>query len=612
MNFRHLGFGAALITLVASVSQAQENQHQLKLDLDPLLDAAKIWSLTPETLESQFKAEGFSENPYIRWNPARTVASFLKAPFSNVSVDLSILAGKVAVTEAALTFDKTSGKPQRGAFEIASPNPETTAMLRSAVTAMLGTEPKAGPRPVLGWKADVAVKSEVWSGAKGSAILQVGQGLLRLAIGAPGMDGSTAGMAVVHHSAGEERPTELKFFVRLDGLFTPPTVWGMTPDDVEKATTLPGVSLTSSPFFKWNTASKDSARFSHKLFSNTETDLLLFDDAVNAEEANIEFKDGRAAKIIYTLLTRGNSGDGITAAQFDAVFKATGRALGTTLGVRPTRTTVAGKSLTKTEGWLWTTPHTLALMEFNVDAPKGKVEFLRLTLTPAKARAELLNLAGLGNNATTRARSSLVSSLKRDASTGDVEIVGVPMRDQGQKGYCVAASCERLFRYLGVPCDMDELAQLVSADAERGASPSVMYSSLTKIDQRYNMRVKLLKIPPGYGLGSALKSQSELERAQRAELPKLIRESIDQGLPLLWCVMLAPGESGVSPGTETKPRQESRGPRVGHMRLITGYNSKTGGVIYTDSWGAGHERKVMPLSEANEMTTAVFSMAPSR
>ena len=112
MSFPRLGFGAALIALVASMSQAQENQHQLKLDLDPLLDAAKVWSLTPEALESQFKAEGFSDNPFIRWNPARTVASFLKSPFSNVSVDLSILAGKVAVTEAALTFDKLGDAAQ--------------------------------------------------------------------------------------------------------------------------------------------------------------------------------------------------------------------------------------------------------------------------------------------------------------------------------------------------------------------------------------------------------------------------------------------------------------------------------------------------------------------
>jgi len=48
------------------------------------------------------------------------------------------------------------------------------------------------------------------------------------------------------------------------------------------------------------------------------------------------------------------------------------------------------------------------------------------------------------------------------------------------------------------------------------------------------------------------------------------------------------------------------------MRLITGYNAKSGEIIYTDSWGAGHERKVISRAEAEQMTTAIFSMTPSR
>jgi hypothetical protein len=160
---------------------------------------------------------------------------------------------------------------------------------------------------------------------------------------------------------------------------------------------------------------------------------------------------------------------------------------------------------------------------------------------------------------------------------------------------------------------MDELAQLVSADSDRGASPSIMYGSLAKIDQRYNVRVKLVKIPAGYGLGSALKSKTELEHAQKATLHKVIPEYIDQGLPLLWCVLLDPGDTGVSPQPgQSKLPPGFSGPRVGHMRMIIGYNPKTNGVIYTDSWGAGHERKVMTMAEAEAMTTAVFSMAPSR
>lgn len=595
--------------LLAVVAGAED--HQLKLDLDPLLEPGKAALLTAQALEEKFSASDLKENPFIRWNKDRSVATFSQQPYSNITVDLTILGGSVRLDEAAVTFDPASGKLQHAAFRAAAADTKSKAALRSKLNELLSTQPKPGPRPVIGLKDDAALKSEAWSSDKGSAVLQSGAELLQMILAMPGASVGAEAMRFAPLSR-ERASGELHFFVRLDQMFAPPSVWGMTTDDVEKATRLPGMRLESSPFFKWNTTTKESARFSRKLFSNTETDLLMFDDAVNAEEANVEFKDGRAAKVIYTLLTRGNSGGGITAAQFDAVFKATGRALGGVLGVRPTKTNVAGMSLTKTEGWLWSTPHTLALLEFNVEAPKGKVEFLRLTLAPAKARAELLNLAGLGNNATTRKRDRLTTSVKHDASTGDVEIAGVPMRDQGQKGYCVAASCERLFRYLGVPCDMDELAQLVSADAQRGASPSVMYSSLTKIDQRYNMRVKLVKIPQGYGLGSALKSQSELERAQRASLRKLIPEYIDQGLPLLWCVQLAPGETGVSPAGDEQAKREYRGPRVGHMRLIIGYNPKTGGVIYTDSWGAGHERKVMTLAEAEEMTTAVFSMAPSR
>jgi hypothetical protein len=605
--------------------QARPQEHELKLALDPLLDLSKLWTLTANDLEQQFTASGFDENPFIRWTNNKQWASFTRQPFSNVSVDLSVLNEELPVESAAIVLDTSDHKAKLMTLSFGEDEGDSVAglsvkmkgqldvenKLRSKLTALLGSEPKPGPKAALGWKTEASVHTEIWSAPGAVALLESSGIRTRLTLARPGSDTKsilTSRSALQPPSRGRE----LAFFVRVDQAMPVPTVWGMSQEHVEKALELSGSSMKESPFLKWNTTTKDSARLARKLFSNTTTDLLLFDDTVNAEEVNLEFKDGRASKMICTLLTRGNSGKDIGAGEFDAVFKATGRALGTMLGVRPTRTTVAGKALSKTEGWLWTTPHTLALLEFNVDAPKGKVEFLRLTLTPAKARAELLNLAGLGDNATTRSRGSLASFVKRDPATGDVEITGVPMRDQGQKGYCVAASCERLFRYLGVPCDMDELAQLVSADAERGASPSVMYSSLTKIDQRYNMRVKLLKIPEGYGLGDALKSRGELDRAHKADLGKLIRENVDQGLPLLWCVMLAPGETGVSPGDEPKAPTSSFGPRVGHMRLITGYNAKTGGVIYTDSWGAGHERKVMTRGEAEAMTTAVFSMAPSR
>jgi hypothetical protein len=52
--------------------------------------------------------------------------------------------------------------------------------------------------------------------------------------------------------------------------------------------------------------------------------------------------------------------------------------------------------------------------------------------------------------------------------------------------------------------------------------------------------------------------------------------------------------------------------RGGHMRLIIGYNPKTDEVVYTDSWGKGHEYKKMPMAQAYACSMAVYNMSPTR
>jgi hypothetical protein len=42
------------------------------------------------------------------------------------------------------------------------------------------------------------------------------------------------------------------------------------------------------------------------------------------------------------------------------------------------------------------------------------------------------------------------------------------------------------------------------------------------------------------------------------------------------------------------------------MRLIIGYNMKEQTIIYSDSWGAGHEKKTLPAAEAAAMTTGRY------
>jgi len=48
----------------------------------------------------------------------------------------------------------------------------------------------------------------------------------------------------------------------------------------------------------------------------------------------------------------------------------------------------------------------------------------------------------------------------------------------------------------------------------------------------------------------------------------------------------------------------------GHMRLIIGYNDTTNEVLFSDSWGAGHELKRINADEAWSMTSGLYGMEP--
>ena len=79
----------------------------------------------------------------------------------------------------------------------------------------------------------------------------------------------------------------------------------------------------------------------------------------------------------------------------------------------------------------------------------------------------------------------------------------------------------------------------------------------------------------------------------------MIHEKINTGTPVLWGVIVFPGQDGAA--------------RVGrHMRIINGYNDKENSLIYTDSWGAGHERKKMKFEDAYGITTVVIGLEPKK
>ena len=85
------------------------------------------------------------------------------------------------------------------------------------------------------------------------------------------------------------------------------------------------------------------------------------------------------------------------------------------------------------------------------------------------------------------------------------------------------------------------------------------------------------------------------------EFFETVRENIDNGVPLCWSTFIIPGVG------DTNSSEFGM-----HMRIITGYNDKTGEIIFSDSWGAGHEKKSLKNEDAWSITVNLVSLEPRR
>ena len=140
--------------------------------------------------------------------------------------------------------------------------------------------------------------------------------------------------------------------------------------------------------------------------------------------------------------------------------------------------------------------------------------------------------------------------------------------------------------------DVDQILSLISdynrAAKRADAAPIPEQGNMIDVGEVYRaMDVDVLR-------EVRTKNKSDLTRFQRT-----VQIHIDQGTPLLWTVML---------GKVPEPNiPQNAG---GHMRLIIGYNTKTGEILFSDSWGAGHELKRMPAIDAWTITTGALSVEP--
>ena len=284
---------------------------------------------------------------------------------------------------------------------------------------------------------------------------------------------------------------------------------------------------------------------------------------------------------------------------------------------------------------------------WGVDGVKAKeltADYVRVTMHPKGGAKVKASVKSGGIVSKTKAKSHV----KKNAD-GDVWIDGVPMVDQGQKGYCAAATSERVLRYYGFTIDEHEIAQAAGTTARGGTSIAEMKDAVKAVGSKCRLGYQEIVTMTGsfqdiekdielYNKTAKTEGESEISLRSfmhgnsvnvgeiiEAMKPKVVKKmrmkdfrykkfmtgvkaQVDQGIPVFW---------GVTLGMFPEPGlPQAAG---GHIRLIIGYverkdpktkKTEIKEILYTDSWGAGHELKRMPADWAFAITHDAFFLKP--
>jgi len=403
--------------------------------------------------------------------------------------------------------------------------------------------------------------------------------------------------------ASQAPAQQFQFKADLDPFIFLPGAYQLGPEKVEEL--FPRGSMSKNPNFQWLTSDHSRAIFKRRPAGNVETNLTLLKGTVPVQEMIVDFLGGKFLGATVSVFNRGDGGT-MSKADFDKAFMSLGKHLGEQLQTRPRRREGNIKRGILTSGYIWISDRGMAVLEHNPEAGAGgDIEFLRLRLCQRNAGGAYAAAMDDRNGATVRT-PTLVANVKREAN-GNVFISHIPMVDQGGKGYCVVASVQRLFEYYGVPCDMHQLAQIAQSDPEAGTSTAKTNAELGAIDHLFKMRYECLVVNHEGRLVEPFMENDQMYIRNNAkswdakDFGKTVRKYVDAGIPLLWSLQ-------VGRFKEEPPLSEQTS--GGHMRLIIGYNDQQGKLLFSDSWGAGHELKSMSEGDARSATTGLFLMKP--
>lgn len=399
------------------------------------------------------------------------------------------------------------------------------------------------------------------------------------------------------------------------------------------------LSRVPEPRFRWTSQAQDSARGTRARFG-----------PLAVPEVVARFQPDASLGSVSVLVYSHGDSRPLAQAAFSALVVQVANTLAEATKAKPERrpaTTAGGAPIL---GVNYRAEHTLFILEYS-STPENRGlnqpfrgDFIRIRLEPAAPRtsglqAEKRSSEEGASGANKPVSKAVLAARVQKTPGGATTLPGVPMVNQGPKGYCVNASVERVLRYYGLGADMHDIAQAANSTAG-GTSSTEMTAALKKlairfrvnfaahvqlqgtdyqrIIEEYNRALRLAKPPPGSPLnaqgswsdvgaiyaamdGRVLRdARTRLNPAALTQFQKTLQSNLERGLPLLWTVIL-----GVLPEGRATPQGTG-----GHMRLIIGLDPAAATVTYSDSWGAGHEQKTMPLTDAWTITTGLFTLTP--
>jgi len=362
-------------------------------------------------------------------------------------------------------------------------------------------------------------------------------------------------------------------------------------------------------------------------------------------EARVYFADGKARRADLLLYNRGDAA-ALDQPEFERLVKQVNDGLVQWAGSSgATAPEALGRDSRIVRGRVWRRAPCRAELEWafsrNRRAAEGELvtfraEYVRVRLTPADsetpvARAETSVYQPPPSALTLRGRV-------RRGDNGDLWIGDLPMVDQGEKGYCAAAASERLLRYYGRAVDQHQVAQLADTARDKGTTFEGMIDALKTICHRFQLDVQPLQefdyndcvaLIKAYNKAAAAKREMTIEygntinlgemygqmepavlrqaRGSNAQALGRFRQHVAQyaggGMPMLWGTMV-----GIFP--ENPPLHLRQAGVGGHIRIIIGINAKTDEILYSDTWGPGHELKRLPAADAWAMTVSMHVIKP--